>query len=182
MKAVSTKVQSLLTIELRSHAPTIVVSCVAMGFAGYLATFFESASWVAAEAAGTTSPSFAPSAILVVMATLPSIFAVLGVYALIDANEEALRYEVGVFTSQGIDGDTVVDVWSALYGWLPVTAYLLGLMSYLAFTPGVIANLQNGLPDIISGLFFITGFATLVMIPYKLNGVLKTSPYTVVRS
>ena len=182
MKAVSTKVQSLLTIELKSHAPTIVVSCVAMGFAGYLATFFENASWTAAEAAGTTSPSFAPSAILVVMATLPSIFVVLGVYALIDANEEALRYEVGVFTSQGIDGDTVVDVWSALYGWLPVTAFLLGLLSYLAFTPGVIANLQNGLPDIISGLFFITGFATLIMIPYKLNGVLKTSPYTVVRS
>jgi hypothetical protein len=182
LKAVSTKVQSLLTIELKSHAPTIVVSCVAMGFAGYLATFFENASWTAAEAAGTTSPSFAPSAILVVMATLPSIFVVLGVYALIDANEEALRYEVGVFTSQGIDGDTVVDVWSALYGWLPVTAFLLGLLSYLAFTPGVIANLQNGLPDIISGLFFITGFATLIMIPYKLNGVLKTSPYTVVRS
>jgi len=169
-------------IELASHAPTIVVSCVAMGFAGYLATFFDNASWVAAEAAGTTSPSFAPSAMLVVMATLPSIFVVLGVYALIDANEEALRYEVGVFCSQGIDGDTVVDVWSALYGWLPIAAYFLGLLGYLAFTPGVIANLQTGLPDIITGLFFITGMATLIMIPYKLNGVLDTSPYTVVRS
>lgn len=171
-----------MTIELASHAPTIVVSCAAMGFAGYLATFFENASWVAAEVAGTTSPSFAPSAILVVMATLPSIFVILGVYALIDANEEALRYEVGVFCSQGIDGDTVIDVWSALYGWLPITAYFLGLLAYLAFTPGVIANLQNGLPDIISGLFFITGMATLILIPFKLNGVLKTSPYTVVRS
>jgi len=176
------KVQGLLRIELTSHAPTIIVSCAAMGFAGYLATFFENASWVAAEASGTTSPTFAPSAILVVMATLPAIFMVLGVYALIDANEEALRYEVGVFSSQGIDGDTVIDVWSALYGWLPVSAFLVGLLSYLAFTPGVIANLQNGLPDIISGLFFITGMATLIMIPYKLNGVLKTSPYTVVRS
>jgi len=176
------KVQGLLGIELTSHAPTIAVSCAAMGFAGYLATFFENASWVAAEASGTTSPTFAPSAILVVMATLPAIFMVLGVYALIDANEEALRYEVGVFSSQGIDGDTVIDVWSALYGWLPVSAFLVGLLSYLAFTPGVIANLQNGLPDIISGLFFITGMATLIMIPYKLNGVLKTSPYTVVRS
>ncbi|HVC27552.1 MAG TPA: hypothetical protein VND40_05270 [Nitrososphaerales archaeon] len=176
------KIQGLMTIELASHAPTIIASCAAMGFAGYLATFFENASWVAAEAAGTTSPSFAPSAILVVMATLPSIFVVLGVYALIDANEEALRYEVGVFTSQGIDGDTVIDVWSALYGWLPIAAYFLGLLAYLAFTPGVIANLQNGLPDIISGLFFITGMATLILIPFKLNGVLKTSPYTVVRS
>lgn len=178
----ATSVQGLMRIELASHAPTILVSCVAMGFAGYLATFFENASWVAAEAAGTTSPSFAPSAILVVMATLPSIFAVLGVYALIDANQEALSYEVGVFCSQGIDGDTVVDVWSALYGWLPIAAYFLGLLSYLALTPGVIANLQNGLPDIITGLFFITGMATLIMIPYKLNGVLNTSPYTVVRS
>ena len=176
------KVQGLLTIELASHAPTVIVSCAAMFFAGYLATFFENASWVAAEAAGTTSPSFAPSAILVVMATLPALFVVVGVYALIDANEEALRYEVGVFSSQGIDGDTVIDVWSALYGWIPVGAFLLGLLSYLFFTPGVIANLQNGLPDIISGLFFITGMATLVMIPYKLNGVLDTSPYTVVRS
>jgi hypothetical protein len=176
------KVQGLMRIELASHAPTILASCVAMGFAGYLATFFENASWVAAEAAGTTSPSFAPSAILVVMATLPSIFVVLGVYALLDANEEALRYEVGVFCSQGIDGDTVIDVWSALYGWLPIAAYFLGLLGYLAFTPGVIASLQNGLPDIITGLFFITGMATLILIPYKLNGVLDTSPYTVVRS
>lgn len=176
------RVQGLMTIELASHAPTIAASCVAMGFAGYLATFFENASWVAAEAAGTTSPSFAPSAILVVMATLPSIFAVLGVYALIDANEEALSYEVGVFASQGIDGDAVIDVWSALYGWLPIAAYFLGLLAYLASTPGVIANLQNGLPDIITGLFFVTGMATLILIPFKLNGVLKTSPYTVVRS
>jgi hypothetical protein len=176
------KVQGLMRIELASHAPTIIVSCIAMGFAGYLATFFENASWVAAEAAGTTSPSFAPSAILVAMATLPSIFVVLGVYALIDANEEALVYEVGVFCSQGIDGDTVVDVWSALYGWLPIAAYFLGLLGYLAVTPGVIANLQDGLPDIITGLFFITWMATLILIPFKLNGVLKTSPYTVVKS
>ncbi len=176
------KPQGLLRLELSSHLPTVLVSCIAMGFAGYLATFFENASWVAAEASGTTSPSFGPSAILVVLATLPAIFVVVGVYALIDANEEALRYEVGVFSSQGIDGDTVVDVWSALYGWIPIGAYLLGLMSYLTLTPGVIANLQNGLPDIISGLFFITGMATLIMIPTKLNGVLETSPYSVVRS
>ena len=176
------KVQGLLRLELTSHAPTIVVSCVAMGFAGYLATFFENASWVAAEAAGTTSPTFGPSAILVAMATLPAIFVVLGVYALIDASEEALRYEIGVFCSQGIDGDAVVDVWSALYGWIPIGAYFLGLLSYLAFTPGVVANLQNGLPDIITGLFFITGMATLILIPLKLNGVLDASPYVVARS
>jgi hypothetical protein len=174
--------QSLFRLELASHASTIFVSCLAMGFAGYLATFFENASWVAAEAAGSTSPTFAPSAILVVMATLPSIFVVVGVYALIDANEEAFRYELGVFFSQGLDGDTVVDVWSALYGWLPIIAYLLGLMSFLVVTPGAVANLQAGLPDIISGLFFITGMATLIMIPLKLNKVLDSSPYTVVRA
>jgi len=178
----ASKVQGLLRIELAAHAPTIMVSAAAMAFAGYLATFFEDASWIAAEASGTTSPSFAPSAILVGMATLPAIFVVLGVYALIDANEEALRYEVGVYCSQGMDGDTVVDVWSALYGWIPVGAYLVGLLAYLAFTPGVIDNLQAGLPDIISGLFFITGMATLIMIPAKLNGVLETSPYAVARS
>jgi hypothetical protein len=176
------KVHGLLRIELVSHAPTVIVSCAAMAFAGYLATFFENASWVAAEAAGATSPSFAPSAILVAMATLPAIFVVLGVYALLDANEEALSYEIGVLCSQGIDGDTVVDVWSALYGWIPVGAYFLGLLSYLFFTPGVIANLQNGLPDIVSGLFFITGMATLILIPLKLNGVLDRSPYATVRS
>jgi hypothetical protein len=153
-----------------------------MAFAGYLAAFFENASWVAAEASGTTSPSFAPSAALVAMATLPSIFVMLGVYALIDANEEALRYEIGVFCSQGIDGDEVVNVWEALYGWMPVGAYLVGLLAYLFFTPGVIADLQNGLPDIISSLFFITGMATLVMIPLKLNGVLAASPFTVVKA
>ena len=176
------KVRGLMWLELASHAPTILASCVAMGFAGYLATFFENASWVAAEASGTTSPTFGPSAILVALATLPAIFVVVGVYALLDANTEALRYEVGVFSSQGIDGDTVIDVWSMLYGWIPIGAYLLGLMSYLAFTPGVVANLQNGLPDIVGGLFFITGMATLIMIPTKLNSVLDASPYSVVKA
>ena len=61
-------------------------------------------------------------------------------------------------------------------------AFLIGLLPYPAFTPAVIANLQSGLPDLISGLFFITGMATLIMIPTKLNGVPETSPYTVVRS
>jgi hypothetical protein len=181
-ESLASKVQGLLRIELAAHAPTVIISCAAMAFAGYLSTFFEDASWIAAETSGTTSPSFAPSAILVAMATLPAIFVVLGVYALIDANEEALRYEVGVFCSQGIDGDSVIDVWSALYGWIPIGSFLLGLLAYLAFTPGVVANLQNGLPDIISGLFFITGMANLVLIPTKLNGVLETSPYTVVKS
>jgi hypothetical protein len=176
------KVEGLLRIELTSHAATVIVSCAALAFAGYLATFFENASWVAAEAAGTTSPTFAPSAILVAMATVPAIFVVVGVYALIDANEEALRYEIGVYCSQGIDGDTVVDVWSMLYGWIPLGAYFAGLMSYLFFTPGVIANLQSGLADIVPGLFLITGMATLIIIPLKLNGVLDTSPYSVVKS
>lgn len=175
------RAQSLLMMELRAHLPTVLVSCVAMGFAGYLATFFDNASWVAAEAAGTTSPTFAPSAILVGMATLPSIFVVVGVYALIDANEEALSYEVGVFASQGIDDNTVIDTWSTLYGWIPVIAFLAGLGSYLAFTPGVISNLSNGLPDIISGLFFITGMATLILIPLRLNRILEESPYSVIK-
>ena len=175
------RAQSLLMMEFRAHLPTVVVSCVAMGFAGYLATFFDYASWVAAEAAGTTSPTFEPSAILVAMATLPSIFVVVGVYALIDANEEALSYEVGVFASQGIDDNTVIDTWSTLYGWFPVLAFLAGLTSFLVVTPGAIANLSDGLPDIISGLFFITGMATLIMIPLRLNRILDKSPYSVVK-
>lgn len=182
MVAKAQRVEGLMRLEFMSHASTILVSCAAMFFAGYLATFFDDASWVAAEAAGTTSPSFGPSAVLVALATLPSVFVVLGVYALLDANEEALSYEVGVYTSQGIDGETVLDVWSALYGWLPVAAFLLGLLSYIFFTPGVITDLQTGLPDIISSLFFITGMATLILVPYKLNGVLDRSPYAVVKS
>jgi hypothetical protein len=177
----ATRVRGLMMVELRSHASTILVSCAAMFFAGYLAMFFDDASWVAAQAAGAISPLFAPSAILVAMASLPALFVIVGVYALLDANEEALSYEIGVFCSQGIDGDTVVDVWSALYGWLPVGAFLLGLFSFLSFTPGVVVDLQSGLPDIVTGLFFITGMATLIMIPFKLNGVLDRSPYSVVK-
>ena len=63
-----------------------------------------------------------------------------------------------------------------------MAAYLVGLLSYLFLTPGVIVNLQSGLPDIISGLFFITGLAVLIMIPIKLNGVLDATPYAVVKS
>ena len=176
------KISGLFTLELFAHAPVIAICCAAMGFAGYISGYLEHESWVAAQVAGTTSPSFLPSAILVLMATLPAVFVVVGMYAIVDASQEALRYELGVYCSQGINGDTVLETWSTLYGWIPVAAYVLGLFAFLFATPGVLVDMQNALPDIVGDLFFITGMATLIIIPSKLNGILEASPYAVVKS
>ena len=128
--------QGLLVIELVGHLPTILISCIAMAFAGYVSGFIEAASYTAAAVSAGALPGLVPSVILVLMALLPAIFVALGMYALIDASDEALRYEVGVYSSYGIDGYTIVDVWTSLYGWIPTLAYGLGMTGVLRIEPG----------------------------------------------
>src|SRR5208282_6712582 len=104
-----------------------------------------------------------------------------GMYAMIGASEEALRYEVGVFYSQGVDGYSIVDTWTALYGWIPTVAYGLGLSLYFALDPAAASQLQSVLADIASGLILVAGLPTFILIPRKLYEILDGSPYSVMK-
>jgi hypothetical protein len=176
------KVHGLFLTELYGHAPTVAICFVAMAFGGYVSSFLEYASYKAAEVSAEALPGLIPSIILVIMALMPAVFVALGMYALISASEESLKYEIGVFYSQGIDGYAVVDAWSTLYGWIPTMGYALGLAVYFAATPAAFAQLQAVLADIVSGLILVAGLPTFILIPRKLYDVLDTSPYNVVRS
>jgi hypothetical protein len=176
------KVESLFFAELRGHAGTVAVSAVAMGFAGYISSFFEAASYTAANLSAEALPGLVPSVVLASFALLPALFVTLGMYALVDATEEAFRYEVGVYASQGIDGYTIVDTWSSLYGWIPILAYAAGLTLFFALDPAAFTALQAVLADIIAGIILVAALPGFFLIPRKLNRILETSPYVVVRS
>lgn len=168
-------------MELRGHATTVAIFSVAMGFAGYVSSFLEYASYNAAAVSAEALPGLIPSLILVVMALLPAVFVAVGMYAMIGASEEVLKYEVGVFYSQGVDGYSIVDTWTALYGWIPTLAYGIGLSIYFVVDPAAASQLQTVLPDIASGLILVAGLPTFILIPRKLYEILDSSPYSVVK-
>lgn len=168
-------------MELRGHATTVIIFSIAMGFAGYVSSFLEFASYTAAAVSAEALPGLIPSLILVVMALLPAVFVAIGMYAMIGASEEALRYEVGVFYSQGVDGYSIVDTWTALYGWIPTLAYALGLCVFFAEYPSDTSQLQSVLADVASGLILVAGLPTFFLIPRKLYEILDGSPYSVMK-
>lgn len=153
-----------------------------MGFAGYVSSFMVESSYVAGNVSNEAIPGVEPSVLLAALALLPGLFVTLGMYALVDASEEAFRYELGVYSSQGIDGYTIVDTWSSLYGWIPLCAYALGLVAYFASVPVAFSELQAVLADIIAGLILVAGLPGFLLIPRRLNRMMETSPYVVVRS
>lgn len=153
-----------------------------MAFAGFVSSFLEAASYEAANISGEALPGLVPSVLLVFLALMPALFVSLGMYALVDASEEAFRYEVGVYASQGIDGYTIVDTWSSLYGWIPVLGYAAGLTAYFGGNPGSFVELQAVLADIIGGLILVAALPGFILIPRRLNRMLETSPYVIVRS
>ena len=106
-----------------------------MAFGGYVSSFLEYASYTAAEVSVEALPGLVPSVILVVMALMPALFVALGMYALVSASESSLKYEIGVYYSQGVDGYSVIDTWTTLYGWIPTLGYALGLVIYFGSTP-----------------------------------------------
>ena len=176
------KVRSLFVTELVGHAPTVIICFVAMAFGGYVSSFLEYASYTAADISAEALPGLVPSVILVVMALMPALFVALGMYALVSASEASLKYEIGVFYSQGVDGYSVIDTWTTLYGWIPTLGYALGLVIYFGSTPQAFAGLQAVLADVASGLILVAGLPTFILIPRKLYDVLDTSPYNVVRT
>jgi hypothetical protein len=176
------RIQNLFWIELKGHLLTVVICAAAMTFAGYLSSFLEAASYQAANVSAEALPGLVPSIILVCLALLPAVFVSLGMYAIVDASEEEFRYEVGVYASQGIDGYTIVDTLSSLYGWIPLLGYALGICVFFGSVPDAFIQLQAVLADIIAGLILVAGLPGFILIPRRLNAILDTSPYVVVRS
>jgi len=177
-----TRVRGLFLTELTGHAPTVAICFVAMAFGGYVSSFLEYASYTAAAVSAEALPGLVPSIILVIMALMPAIFVALGMYALVSASQESLKYEIGVYYSQGVDGYAVMDTWTTLYGWIPTLGYALGLVVYFASTPAAFVQLQAVLAEVASGLILVAGLPTFILIPRKLYDILDTSPYSVVRS
>ncbi len=174
--------QNFFFNELKGHAGSVAASSCAMAFAGYVSSYFESSSFLAANVSSGALPGLVPSVLLASLALMPALFVTLGMYALVDASEETFRYELGVYASQGMDGYTLVDTWSSLYGWIPSLAYAAGLSAFFLADQIAFVQLQAVLADVIVGLVLVAALPGFVLIPRRLGGILETSPYVIVRS
>ncbi len=100
----------------------------------------------------------------------------LGAYALVDASEDVLRYEAGLYSSQGIGRARILEAWMVLHGHIPVLAYAVGVLAYVAFSAGSSIQLEIVLPLVISAP------TILLSVNRRLNRIVNSAPYVTVRS
>ena len=167
---------SLLRLELSGHQSMIFGAIVAMFLTGFIASFLGTTAHdvVSASSVGLLGPL--PTTAALVVTVLPAFLAALGVYALINASEEALRYEAGLYTSQGVSRSSLLRVWVVLYAAVPSLAYVVGLIGDLTLNAGSTLEIELILPLVISIA------VTFLGIVRKTNRILDSSPYLVVKA
>ena len=167
---------SLYRLEFSGHLSTILVSSTVMLLIALISSSIGTAAHdvVAASAEGVSGWSSALAAILIT--SLPPMLAAFGVYTLVDANEEVIRYEAGLYSSQGIGRGSIIAVWTVLYGLIPVLAYFSGILGYSDFNLRAALNPEVALP------LTITTSTVLVAVWYKLVRILDLTPYAVLKS
>lgn len=129
---------------------------------------------VSASSVGLLGPL--PTAAALVTTVLPAVLAALGVYALVSASEEVLRYEAGLYSSQGVNRSSLVRIWVVLYAAVPSFAYVVGLLGNLTLNAGSALQIELILPLVISVA------VTFLAVVRKTNRILDSSPYAVVRA
>ncbi len=166
---------NLYWLEFKGHSSTILASSVAM----FLTSLFSSVIGTAAHDIVTASTEglsawFVPLA-AIVMTTLPATLAALGVYAITDASEGVLRYEAGLYSSQGVDSSLLAGVWSVTLGLIPIVSYAVGVVTYVSLTSGSSFNVEILLP------FIVSGAVTLLAVERKLKSVFDTAPFVTIK-
>lgn len=166
---------SLFRLELSGHQTMVFESIIVMFLTGFIASFLGTAAHdvVSASRVGQLGPL--PVVAALIVAVLPGLLAALGVYVLVSASEEVLRYEAGLYSSQGVTKSSLIRIWVVLYAAVPSLAYVVGLLGDFALNPGSTLQIELVLPLALS--VAVTFFA----IVSKTSKILDSSPYTVIR-
>jgi hypothetical protein len=167
---------SILRLELSGHQSLVVGASVAMFIAGFASTFLglPAHDIVASSTVGTAGEL--DSSLAVVIAVLPAVFSPLGVYAIVEAAQSMMRYEAGVYSSQGVERSRLLRAWMLLLGVAPLAAFLLGAGADIAFTPSFVVSVEVLLPIVVSAPL------VLAVTAYKITAALNESAYGTMRS
>jgi ABC-type antimicrobial peptide transport system permease subunit len=130
-----------------------------------------------AKAASSVTGEWPVALASTLLLVVPSIFSAIGVYAIVEANTDLLRYEAAVLTSQGVNRSTLMRVWLVLLAAIPAIAYVLGLVSFLQFSvprtdPGSLA---------IAAPILSTSLTLLTLTYVKITSVLNSAPFRTLR-
>src|SRR5207245_6207347 len=108
---------------------------------------------------------------------VPSISSAIGVYAIVDANTDLLRYEASVLTSQGVERSTLIRVWLVLLAAIPTIAYVLGLLSFLQFS---LPRTDIG-SVAIAGPILLTSLTVLILTYSNISSIMNSIPFATLR-
>jgi hypothetical protein len=147
-----------------------------MFLTGFIASFLGGAAYNVVTASNAGLLGAFPTFASILVAILPAVLAALGVYALVNASEEGLRYEAGLFSSQGFSRSSLIKIWVVLYAAAPSAAYVVGLGADLVLNVGSSLQIELVLPLVIS---VATTFFAVV---YETSNVLRTSPYATLKA
>jgi hypothetical protein len=168
---------SLYWTELLGHSTAIAAGSLATVitaiFTGVMSSSANDIAKASSSAIGQWPIGLASTMLLVV----PSIFSAIGVYAIVDANADLLRYEAAVLTSQGVERSTLMRVWLVLLAAIPAVAYVLVLLSFLQLS---VPRTDPGSLAIIAPIFLTS--ATMLMLTYmKVTSIMDSIPFGALR-
>jgi hypothetical protein len=168
---------NLYWTELLGHAPAIAAGSLATLitaiFTGVMSSSANDIATAASTVIGEWPVAFASTLLLV----FPSIFSAIGVYAIVEANTDLLRYEAAVLTSQGVERSTLIRVWLVLLAVIPTIAYVLGLLSFLQFS---VPRTDVG-SVAIAGPILLTSLTVLVLTYTKISSIMNSMPFGTLR-
>ena len=168
---------SLYWTEFLGHASTIAAGSLATLitaiFTGVMSNSANDIAIAASSVIGEWPVALASTLLLVV----PSIFSAIGVYAIVEANTDLLRYEAAVLTSQGVNRSTLIRVWLVLLAAIPAIAYVLGLLFFLQF------SVPRTDPEslAIAAPILSTSLTVLILTYTKITSILNSTPFRTLR-
>jgi hypothetical protein len=168
---------SLYWTEFLGHASTTgagsLATLITAIFTGVMSNSTNDIAKAASAVIGEWPVALASTMLLIV----PSIFSAIGVYAIVEANTDLLRYEAAVLTSQGVKRSTLIRVWLLLLAAIPALAYVLGLLSFLQFS---IPRTDIG-SVAIAGPIFLTSLTVLTLTYLKITSIMNSVPFGTLR-
>ena len=168
---------SLYWTEFLGHASTIgagsLATLITAVFTGIMSNSANDIARAGSAVIGEWPVALASTILLV----LPSGFSAIGVYAIVEANTDLLRYEAAVLTSQGVKRSTLIWVWLWLLAAIPAGSYILGLLSFLQFS---LPRTEIG-SVAVAGPIFLTSLTVLALTYLKIISIMNSVPFGTLR-
>jgi hypothetical protein len=167
----------LYLTELLGHGWLILASSITTGATAIFAVIMGGAATDIVNAARAGITGWVLGLAAASLIAVPSLLSSIGVYTLVDSNSDILRYEAGLFASQGIARRMIASVWMLLIAVIPLGVYLasLILLSSFFYSRPVLWSTGILLPSCVST-------PTILLFAYsKIRSILESASFKVMR-